>query len=123
LPCAHNHFVIRGPQRAAALFPAAVRLIIVAAYLFACYSWLWDAGYRSPSLAERTGLVSAGVTVEQLERRACSRASTSCPDRSARRRGHFAEARSYYFALSKGVYANIAGEIPSRAARTIRRRR
>lgn len=107
--------VVRGPQRVAALFVRLAVLIIVAAYLFAAYSWLWDAGYRGASLAERTGLGSDGVTVEQLERVTQEFAEKANElsdqvDRDAD--GHFAEERSYTFALSKGVYINITGEFP-----------
>ncbi len=108
--------VVRGPQRAAALFMRLSVLVIVAAYLFACYSWLWDAGYRSPSLAERTGLVSGGLAAEQLEsvtRLFADKANELSGQVKRDAEGHFDEARSYYFALSKGVYANIAGEIPA----------
>ncbi len=107
--------VVRGPARAAALFGRVFIVVIVAAYLFAAYSWLWDAGYRAESLAEKTGLGSAGITVEQLERvtRLFAEKANALADEVDRDEdGHFDVQRSYYFALSKGVYANIAAEIP-----------
>ena len=108
--------VIRGPQRAVAFFSRILVLVIVAAYLFSAYSWLWDAGYRSESLAERTGLQSEGVTVEQLEevtRLFAEKANELADQVSRDADGHFNEERNYYFALSKGVYANITDEIPA----------
>ena len=108
--------VIRGPARLVTFFGRVFVVIILAAYLFAAYSWLWAAGYRSPGLAERTGLQSSGVTALQLERvtQAFADKADELADQVKRDEdGHFAMQRSYTFALSKGVYANIAGEIPA----------
>ena len=108
--------VARGPGRVGAFFGRIFVLVIVAAYLFAAYSWLWDAGYRAESLAEKTGLTSDGITVEQLEsatRLFAEKANELSEEVSRDEDGHFDEEKNYYFALSKGLYANITDEIPA----------
>ena len=106
--------VVRGPGRVAAMFGRVFILVIVAGYLFSAYSWLWDAGYGAESLAVKTGLSSDGVTVEQLEsatRAFAEKANELAEQVSRDEDGHFDEARNYYFALSKGLYTNIATEL------------
>ena len=111
-------FLVSHPHKLYVLGRRILILAVVALYIFAAYSWLWGAGYRSTDLAEKTGLGAGGVTVRQLTNTAQlfaekANALSSAVSRDAN--GHFNEDRDYYFELSKGVYANISAQFPALA--------
>ena len=91
-------------------------LAVVALYLFAAYSWLWGAVYRTTDLAEATGIGRAGVTVQQLTdatKAYAQKANALSVQVKRDKDGHFSEDREYTFGLSKGVYTNIAARYPT----------
>lgn len=104
------------PQRLLNLTRRIYVLLIVGLYIFTAYSWLWGSGYRSTALAEKTGLISSGISTSELvdvTRLFAEKANTFSGQVKRDSEGHFNEDENYYFALGKGVYTNIAAEIPA----------
>ena len=90
-------------------------ILIVALYIGAIFSWLWDSGYHSTNLAEKTGLNTV-ATVSQLKSAAklfAAKANelSAQVDRDENR--HFKADKEYYFTASKEVFGNIQEEFSS----------
>lgn len=108
--------LITRPGRIANLGKRLYVMLVVGLYIFAAYSWSWGTGYHCSDLAEKTGLKTDGITVEQLtdvtklfaEK---ANALSGQVERDAER--HFIVNTDYDFELSKGVYANVVDEFPA----------
>lgn len=91
-------------------------LTLVVLYIVAAHSWIWDAGYHGTDLAERTGLNSGGITLQQLtdvtklfaEK---ANALSTQVKRDANKR--FNEDRQSYFTPDEDLYTNIVKEFPA----------
>ena len=90
-------------------------LLVLALYLVAAHSWMWDAGYHGTNLAEKTGLSTEGVTIGQLTEatRFFAEKANELSERVNRDADrHFDETRESYFYPDDGLYANLAQEFP-----------
>lgn len=107
--------VISRPQRLLHLGKRLFVLTIVGAYLFVAYAWTWGSGYYGTDLAGKSGLITDGITVDQLTNTTrlfaenANALSGTVPRDGG---GHFIADTEYNFQLSKGVYANIVNEFP-----------
>lgn len=104
------------PGRFANLGKRLYVMLVVGLYIFTAYSWTWGTGYHSTDLAGKTGLISNGITTEQLTnvtKLFAEKANelSGLVERDADR--HVIVDTDYDFELSKGVYANISNEFPA----------
>ncbi|MFT4105167.1 MAG: DUF3810 domain-containing protein [Lacrimispora sp.] len=91
-------------------------IAVIALYIVAAHFWMWDSGYHSTSLAEKTDLDSGGITTEQLTevtRYFAEKANelSSHVKRDADNRFH--ESRQTCFTPGKDLYTNIVKEFPA----------
>lgn len=108
--------LIRRPHRLLNLGCRLYIPILIALYLVAAHSWMWDAGYHGTDLAEKTGLNSDGITVAQLAeatRLFAEKANVLSTLVKRDADGHFNEARESYFSPGKGLYTNLVQEFPT----------
>lgn len=107
--------LIRRPHRLLNLGHRLYILIVIALYIVAAHSWIWDAGYYSTDLAEKTGLSSGGITVQQLTevtRLFAEKANALSGQVKRDANRHFNEDRQNYFTPGENLYANIVKEFP-----------
>lgn len=90
----------------------------VGLYLFASYTWIWGGVYNATDFADKSGLDVSGISISQLTEVTAvfaEQANLLSGEVQRDEAGHFNEDSDYYFALSKGIYANIEKEFPSLA--------
>ena len=113
--------LIRHPNRLLNLRRRLYIIIVVALYIVAANSWIWDVGYRSTDFGEKTGLDSNGITVSQLAditelfAEKANELSTQVK-RDANK--HFNEDTKTYFVLEKDLYTSIEKEFPALSGET-----
>ncbi len=108
--------VVRGPSRLYSLLSRLFALALVGLYIGSAFALLWGAGYRSTTLAEKTGLQSPGVTTAQLEavtQMFADKANEYAGKVERDAGGHFNADTSYMLAQSTGVYTNIEKTFPA----------
>jgi len=108
--------LIRCPHRLLNLGRRLYILIVIALYIVAANSWIWDAGYYCTNLAEKVGFNPSGITVAQLIDVTKLFAEKTNELSSQVRRDankHFNEDRQNCFALNKDLYTNIVKEFPA----------
>lgn len=107
--------LIRYPHRLLNLGRRLYIITVIALYILASYSWIWGAGYHSTNLAEKTGLISGGITVAQLAdvtKLFAEKANELSFQVKRDANNHFDEDRQSYSALDKGIYTNIVKAFP-----------
>lgn len=113
--------LIRHPNRLLNLRRRLYIIIVIALYIVAANSWIWDSGYRGTDFVEKTGLNSNGITVSQLAEvtelfaEKANELSTQVK-RDANK--HFNEDTKNYFELEKDLYASIEKEFPELSGET-----
>ena len=113
--------LIRHPNRLLNLRRRLYIIIVIALYIVAANSWIWDSGYHGTDFVEKTGLNSNGITVSQLAdvtelfAEKANELSTQVK-RDANK--HFNEDTKTYFALEKDLYASIEKEFPELSGET-----
>ena len=113
--------LIRHPNRLLNLRRRLYIIIVIALYIVAANSWIWDSGYRGTDFVEKTGLNSNGITVSQLAdvtelfAEKANELSTQVK-RDANK--HFNEDTKTYFALEKDLYASIEKEFSELSGET-----
>jgi hypothetical protein len=113
--------LIRRPHRLLNLGRRLYIIVVIALYIVASYSWIWGAGYHSTNLAEKTGLISSGITVEELTevtKLFAEKANELSTQVKRDANNHFNEDRQSYFALNKDLYMNIVKEFPELGGET-----
>ena len=95
----------------------------LALYIWTSFCWLWISGYHAPGFADRYNFKREGVAVEDLitiTRHFADRANELAPLIQRDSSGSFSESRREIYALSTGIYQNIAKEFPSLDGRLFR---
>ncbi len=108
--------LIRCPHRLFNLGRRLYIIILVALYIVAAHFWLWDAGYHGTDLAEKTGLNSSNITVQQLTevtKLFAEKANELSKQVKRDVNKHFNEDRNNYFSLEEDLYKNIVEEFPA----------
>lgn len=88
-------------------------MTLIPAMIWTGYNWLWAIGYYGNSFGEKSGLVSTGVTVEELTKvtQYFAEQAGDYSQRVARdEEGHFAE--SGFFQDTQGLYEAMEEEFP-----------
>ena len=98
-------------------------IVIIAAYLWGIFCWLWNVGYHAPGFAERNGFTGYGVNTQNLTEVSkvfAQRANelSLLVDRDAN--GRYVGNRSQIFADSLYVFENISREFPCLEGRLFR---
>lgn len=90
-------------------------LLLILAYIWLGYCWLWGIDYYGTSFAEKSGLNSDGATVEELYAVTCwfaKNANALAPQVRRDAEGHYAEYQAAYFADYARIYDNVEGIFP-----------
>jgi len=91
-------------------------LLIIALYLWSAFSWLWSSGLHATGFAERYGLSSDGIAVQDLinvTEMFAERANELSQLIERDEYGRPLEDQSAMFAASTQIFANISEEFPS----------
>jgi hypothetical protein len=108
--------LIRRPHRLSNFGRRLYVISVIALYIVAAHSWMWDAGYHSTDLAEKTGLNANGITVRQLTevtRLFAEKANELSMQVKRDANKHFNEDRQSYFSPDEDLYTNIVKEFPA----------
>ena len=98
-------------------------VFVIACYIWSLFSWLWSSGYHATGFTERYGLVSDGVSREDLfavTLMFAERANELGELMERDSDGNYIANRDEMFAGSTNVFKNISQEFPSLEGRLYR---
>jgi len=91
-------------------------VLVAALYIWCFFCWLWNSGYHAPGFAVKNGLTGSGVTLKELADVTglfAKKANELAPLVTRDEDGRYAGDRREMFALSTGIYRNLAYEFPN----------
>jgi len=91
-------------------------VIVAALYIWGLFCWLWNSGYHAPGFAVKNGFSGSGVTLRDLTAVTAlfaEKANELAPLVPRDEDSRYVADRRELFALSTGVYRNIAYTFPA----------
>ena len=107
--------IVKGNRRLRILGRRLFVFLVILLYIWSGYCWFWGIDYYGESFSEQSGIVSDGVTMEELVITTLyfaqhARELSGLVERDAE--GHFALPKEEYFAESEDLYDNMEEVFP-----------